>query len=198
MGTTLGARIMDIEYPAAVFTLSANTACCWNWLDSANGHWVIFDTISVNKSVPLSSGQIFRSVTEHHLSYHRDGRRQRTLQVSGRPKPARVSRENDAAFGGIRTWKSLRSIAVPLVGPFGSAMDAAVWRDVQRPQILCSEDFDGAEGINLHGYICKQRSVTDLISFWRCVQRHWVAGTGDLRVVILAEPIFISGKRDAS
>lgn len=90
----------------------------------------------------------------------------------------------------------MRSVVIPLIEPFGWEMDSGVWRDVPHPEILRSEDFDRAGGINLHGYMCRSDQVHNLIRKWRVATRHWSAGNGSLRLVVLAEPIISRPKEN--
>jgi len=111
-----------------------------------------------------------------------------------RGKTAHVGRHKSVVVADIQTWGPLRSITVPLIEPFGWKMDAGAWRDVQRPKILRSEDFDVADGIYLHGFICRDKQVRNLVRRWRVATRHWSAGGRDnLRLVVLVEPMVAHG-----
>ena len=184
------ARINGVDHPAAIFKFSGKSAYFWTWQEPSSGHLIVFDSLPINKSVRLSDGQVFKSMTEHHSSFHYDGRRHRTVKAAGRDT-AHVSKYKSVPIPDIQTWVSLRSVEVPLTAPFGWEMDAGAWRDLQRPQILCDEDFDGACGVCLHGFLCRNNCVDDLIRRWRVATRHWLAGHQRLTLVVLAEPLKI-------
>lgn len=191
MNSFLGfaARIDSIDHPVAVFKLSRSGAFCWSWLDPCNGHVVILDPLQAIGGVRLCAGHVFRSVTEHHFSYHSTGRRHRTIQSRATQHAQHLGKEDSTALANLRSWRSLRSVPVPLEGSFPTKMDAGVWRAVQRPEILRSEDFKGASGVDLHAYLCRRDQVRNLLQRWRSATRHWMAGTRqDVRMVVLAEP----------
>ncbi len=183
------ARINGVDHPAAIFKFSGKDAYCWTWHEPSKGHVIVFDSFPINKSVRLSEGQVFQSMTEQHASLHFDGRRHRTIKASGR-NTAHVSKHQSVAIPDIKSWLSLRSVEIPLIEPFWE-MSAGAWRDVQHPKILRSEDFDGAGGVCLHAFICSCDRIDDLIRTWRVATRHWVEGNQRLRLVVLAEPLRI-------
>ena len=170
------AAINRVIHPAAIFRFSGKDAYWWSWLQPSNGHLLSIDLLS-RKAEP------FVEVTEFHGSYHNDGRQHRAIGV----KHTGVYR--GTAIPNIEAWESLRSITVPLLEPFPWEMQAKPWGAVNSPHILRCEDFCGAEGVDLHGFICKSDRVDDLICRWRVVKQHWIAGDQDLRLVVLAEPI---------
>jgi hypothetical protein len=179
-------RIMGVDYPAAMFKLFRRGVCGWSWLYS-NGHLIFFDPPSVlNKNARLSDGNIFPNVTEAHFSYPFDGRYHQTIRASGRDT-AHLARHRSAAFPDIQC-ESFRSVDVPLKNRF-PPLDVAPWRGVKHPAILRSQDFNGAEDVTLHAYICRKDRVDDLIQRrQRLVRRHWIVGDHDLQLVVLAEP----------
>ena len=184
------ARIEGIDHPVAVFKLNPSGAFCWSWQEPSNGYLVILDPSLAMRGAPLSAGKTFRSVNDHHFSYHSDGTRHRTVKAGAIKAAQHLGRQKTIALANIREWSSVRSVSVPLKGPFGSEIGAGVWRAVQRPEILRSDDFDGADGLSLHGYICRSDQVRNLITKWR-VARHWTTGTrADVRLVVVAEPVF--------
>jgi hypothetical protein len=174
------AAINGINHPAAIFKFSGKDAYWWSWLQPSNGHLLSIDLLS-RKAEP------FVEVTEFHGSYHNDGRQHRAIGVntigvkhtgvsSGTPVPD------------IKGWEELISITVPLLQPFAWEMQAKPWSAVRSPHLLRPEDFCGAEGIDLRGFICRSDRVDDLIRRPR-VKTHWIAGDQDLRLLVLAEPI---------
>jgi hypothetical protein len=111
------ARINGVDHPAAIFKFSGKDAYCWSWHEPSKGHMIVFDSFPINKSVRLSEGQVFQSMTEQHASLHFDGRRHRTIKVSG-CNTAHVSKHQSVAIPDIKTWLSLRSVEIPLIEPF--------------------------------------------------------------------------------
>jgi hypothetical protein len=185
------ARINGVVHPAAVFKFSGEDAYWWDCHHPSNGCTIIFETgsLPVNKSVPLSQGKVFRSVTDQHRSHHASGRRHLAIEASGRKKEY-TTKYKSIAIPDIKTWENLSSIQIPLIGEFFANMDAAPWRIVKRPEILETQDFNGACGVCLHAYICRTERLDDLIRNWRknCT-RHWIAGAGPFRLIVLAEPL---------
>jgi hypothetical protein len=171
------ARIDGVDHPAAIFKLSGTGAFWWSWLEPSSGHLLRVDW-------PFTRSRRFLGITEFHGSYHRSGSRHRRIGT------ARIGNRRDTAIPDIQSWKSLRSVTVPLLEPFPCEMQAKPWNAVESPHILCSEDFDGADGVDLHGFICRRTRVDDLICRWRVAKQHWIVGDQDLRLVVLAEPIF--------
>jgi hypothetical protein len=171
------ARINGVDHPAAIFKFSGRKAYWWSWLEPSNGNLVYTDLL-------CGTTRIFNGVREFHGSYKSDGHRHRRIGT------ARVGVRRDTPITDIQSWKSLRSITVPLTEPFPWEMQAKPWSAVECPHILRSEDFDDADGVDLHAYICKSARVGDLICRWRVANRWWVGGDQDLRLVVLAEPKF--------
>src|ERR1700676_3132360 len=77
------ARIKGLDHPSAIFKLTGSDDYCWSCQEPSNGHLIVLDSLPLDKSVPLSEGKNFRSVTEHHFSYHFDGNRHRAVKSLG-------------------------------------------------------------------------------------------------------------------
>jgi hypothetical protein len=175
------AEIDGIDHPAAIFKFSGKNGYCWSWLQPSSGHLINIDLLSATrKELP--------EVTEYHGSYHHSGQRHQT--VKSRNDTEHISVYAGVPIQDIREWESFKSITVPLIEPFPWDMDAKPWVAVKSLHILRSEDFDGADGVDLHGFICRKDRVNDLARRWGSAKQLWMAGSDDLRLVVLAKPIF--------
>ncbi len=176
MASILGfaACVGGTYHPAAIFKFSGKDGYCW---------WAGWPSDGCLVSV-WPTRKAFLRVTEHHSSYHQDGRRHQAVNED------HINGCADCPIFDVVAWASLRSITVPLDSWFPWKMDAKPWSDVECPNILRREDFGGAGGVNLHGFICRQDRVDDLTARWRLVAtKHWLAGDDNLRLVVLAERI---------
>ncbi len=171
------ARVDGFDHPAAIFKFSGRDGFCWSRLEPSNAH--LINIWPTNKR--------FIGMTEYHSSYHYDGRKHQSVATAdGREH---IPFRRDLPIENITTWASLRSISIPLTASFPWEMNAKAWRAVKCPYILRSEDFNGAYGVDLHGFICRKDRIRDLICTWRVATQHWVAGDQDLQLVVLAEPL---------
>jgi hypothetical protein len=183
------AEIDGTVHPTALFKFTGTDVSWWDWHHPSNGHTIVFDNSSLplNKSVPLSQGKVFRLVKDQHRSRHASGECHRAITASGQEKEY-VVKSKSVPISKIVTWENFASIGVPLVGPFFQNMAAGLWHRVKRREILRTEDFDGRGGVYLHAYICERNHVDELIQRWgRTITRHWTAGRGPIRLVVLAE-----------
>jgi hypothetical protein len=180
MTSVLGfaARIGAIDHPAALFKFSGTNGYCWSAMLPSNGH-----LISI-----WPTRETFSGVIERHSSYHHNGFTHQTVNGD------HINRHPGLPISNIRTWKSLKSVSVPLDVWFPWEMEAKPWSAVKCPYILRRDDFGGADGVMLHGFICKTDQVDVLIHRWRVAKQHWIAGNEDLRLVVLAEPLFSQGR----
>jgi hypothetical protein len=182
------ARICGTIYPAAIFSWSGKDGYCWPGDLPTNGTLIHFDLNSLE-------WQKFSGMRDVHESYHHSG--QRHQKIGG----TKVVERRGETVPNIPDWASLRSVMVPLIAPFPWAVveghpslrtTMSPWLAV-KPYILESHDFDGADGVRLHGYICRHERVDDLICKWRAATRHWTVGEQDLRLVVLLEPVAANG-----
>ena len=98
------------------FKLSPSGAFCWSWQEPSNGYLVILDPSLAMRGAPLSAGKTFRSVNDHHFSYHSDGTRHRTVKAGAIKAAQHLGRQKTIALANIREWSSVRSVSVPLKG----------------------------------------------------------------------------------
>jgi hypothetical protein len=183
------AEINGKVHPAALFKIADGRIHLWDCHHPSTGHTIIFDIqqFRINRSVPLSQGQVFQSVEDQHRAFYTSGDCHLAVTASGREKEYPTAYRS-VPFSTLSAWDNLSTIDIPLAGHFFFEMDAPPWVAVKQPEILRAEDFNGAAGICLHAYICKSERGNDLIETWgkKCGRR-WIVGDGPFRLVVLGE-----------
>lgn len=174
------AHIRGVDYPAAVFKLDDGEGYCWPGDKPTDGTLVVFDLMAARK-------EFFSGSWEEHNSRHRSGQRHQTVVSAGRR--VHVGVDQDVASDNMKSWSSIRSATVPLIEPFAWwPIKFPVWTAIKSPHDLRRNDFGMAEGVILHGFICRHDRVQNLIARWRVATRSWTAREGDFELVVLAEP----------
>lgn len=180
MSALLGfvAEIDGTRHNAALFKITGSDLFWWAWMDANGGTLIHID---------LATGQkgVIEQVKDFHGSYHRSGKRHDMVRTSHGKKPIRgrtKTRPED-----LTRWESLKSITVPLDQPFVWHLTQGPWKEVAKSITLRKEDFEGACGVTLHGFVCPAILLPELLRQWEL--ECWSAGTNEHRLVVFAEPL---------
>lgn len=180
MSAILGflAEIRGVQHKAALFNFTGKDFYWCSWMDAMCGTLFHFDLTTGKQSV-------FAEVQDFHGSYHQSGQRHDKVRTARKVNEAigvrKLGRPED-----LMHWQSLRSVTVPLDQPFTLPLTQGPWNEVERPIVLRKEDFNETCGLTLHGFACPAKLIPQLVRRWNL--KYWMAGTDNLRLVVLAEP----------